>query len=77
MESVEAMADPDEVSSVGEPLQGFFLLQFLLIGQAGKVLEADCALTLDGIVVLGEDFSHSVVQIVEDARLIFGLTAVE
>lgn len=33
MESVEAVPNPDEISSVGEALQRFFLLHFFLFGQ--------------------------------------------
>ena len=77
MESVEAVPDPDEIGSVREALQRFLLRHFFLVGQAGEILEADCASPLNGVVVLGKDFSHFVVQIVEDACLIFAFTAVE
>ena len=77
MESVEAVPDPDEVSSVGEALQRFFLLHFFLFGQTWEVLEADRASPLNSIVVLWKDLSHIVVQLIEDACLVFAFTAVE
>ena len=64
VESVVALIDSNEIDSVCEALP--FLFPFLT-----ELFEAHCASTLHCIVVLCQNFSHLLMQIVYDTGLIF------
>ena len=67
VESVEAMIDPDQVNSVCEVLSDVFLFH--------EIVKTNCACPFHCVIVLCQNFSHFLMQIIKDAGLIFILTS--